>query len=223
MRSELRPLVNKMSVKRSSRSDAVYSGRVGSVEVVAASVGVGPAVAKATTERLLETLRVDRVVVSGIAGGVGHGLRIGDVILPERVLDAATGAEYHPDVFGGIELEGTVLTTAELITGRPEIASLRDRGVLAVEMEGAAVGEVCQGAGIPWTLFRSISDHADEGVVDGTVLAMLNEDGSTNVAAAARLIATKPGRLKNLLKLARDSQKAANAAAEAAVSAILRI
>jgi adenosylhomocysteine nucleosidase len=224
MKSELRPLLKKLSLKRPGTSEqAVYEGRAGAVEVVAATIGVGPEVARRTTERLVESFGVDRVVLSGIAGGVDHGLKIGDVILPDRVIDAETGVEYHPSVFGGIELEGTILTTAQLITGKAEITALRDKGVKAVEMEGAAVGEVCSGLDLPWTLFRSISDHADEGVVDDTVLAMLNADGSTNVAAAARLIAANPGRLKGLVRLARDSQKAANAAAEAAISAILQI
>jgi hypothetical protein len=59
--------------------------------------------------------------------------------------------------------------------------------------------------------------------VDDSVLSLLNEDGSTNVAAAVRLILTRPGRLPGLVGLARDSAKAAGAAAASAVSATARI
>jgi len=221
MRSELRPLQKKMSLKRSvSGQAAVYEGRVDGVGVVAATIGVGPAIASKTTRRLLESFRVDRVVVSGIAGAVDLGLRIGEVMVPETVIDAETGAEYRTDRLGAIEPAGTILTTSELITGPAEVEALRRRGVRAVEMEGSGVAEVCTQMGIPWTLFRSISDRADEGVVDDSVLAMLNEDGSTNVGAALRLIVARPGRLKNLMKLARDSQSAAGAAADATIAAI---
>jgi adenosylhomocysteine nucleosidase len=210
-----------MSLKRvASAGSAVYEGRIGGIDVVAATIGVGPEVARRTTRRLLETFTVERVVVSGIAGGVEDSLEIGEVIVPERVIDAATGAEYHPKKLGALEPEGTVLTTSGLITGPDEIAALRHDGVRAVEMEGSSVGEVCAELGLPWTLFRAISDRADEGVVDDSVLAMLNDDGSANVAAALRLIAARPGRLRNLMKLARDSQKAANAAADASIAAI---
>jgi adenosylhomocysteine nucleosidase len=224
MRSELRPIVKKLSLKASrGPGDMVYGGRAGTVEVVAATIGVGPVVAGRTTERLLGSGSFDHVVVSGIAGAIGRDLSIGDLVVPEVVLDARTRAEYRPTPISGCELKGTVLTTADLITDASEVEALRRSGVEAVEMEGSGVGEVCTRLGIPWTLFRSISDRADEGVVDGSVLSLLNEDGSTNVMAALRLILTRPGRLPGLMGLARDSANAAGAAATAAISATARI
>ncbi len=224
MRSELRPIVKKLSLKRSGvAGDSVYEGLAGPVEVVAATIGVGPAVAARTTERLLGSGSFDHVVVSGIAGAIGRGLSIGDVLVPEKIVDAATEAEYRPSQMEGVELKGTILTTAELITDPDSVERLRRSGVEAVEMEGAGVGEVCTRLAIPWTVFRSISDRADEGVVDDSVLSLLNEDGSTNVSAALRLIFTRPGRLPGLVGLARDSAKAADAAAAQAIAATTRI
>jgi adenosylhomocysteine nucleosidase len=224
MRSELRPIVKKLSLKASRvPDDTVYEGRAGTVGVVAAAVGVGPVVAARTTERLLGSGSFDHVVVSGIAGAIGRDLSIGDLVVPEVVIDARTRIEYRPTPMAGVELKGTVLTTAELITDESEVEALRRSGVGAVEMEGSGVGEVCTRLGIPWTVFRSISDRADEGVVDDSVLSLLNEDGSTNVGAALRLMLTRPGRLPGLMGLARDSAKAAGAAATAAVAATARI
>jgi adenosylhomocysteine nucleosidase len=224
MRSELRPIVKKLSLKASRvPGDTVYGGRAGRVEVVAATIGVGPVVAARTTERLLGSGSFDHVVVSGIAGAISRGLSIGDLVVPEVILDARTKAEYSPTPMAGFELKGTVLTTAELITDESEVEALRRSGVEAVEMEGSGVGEVCTRLGVPWTVFRSISDRADEGVVDDSVLSLLHEDGSTNVAAALRLVVTRPGRLPGLMGLARDSAKAAGAAATAAVAATARV
>ncbi|WP_244193952.1 5'-methylthioadenosine/adenosylhomocysteine nucleosidase [Bordetella genomosp. 12] len=44
-------------------------------------------------------------------------------------------------------------------TGRDLRASLPD--ALCVEMEGAAVAQICHEFGVPWALLRTISDHAD--------------------------------------------------------------
>jgi adenosylhomocysteine nucleosidase len=223
MRSELRPIVKKLSLKRAAATasgDTLYEGRAGAVEVVAATIGVGPRVAARTTERLLGASgSFDHVVVSGIAGAIGRGLAIGDIIVAEKVVDAATKAEYRPSQMAGVELKGTILTTADLITDPDAVEGLRRSGVEAVEMEGAGVAEVCTRLGIPWTVFRSISDRADEGVVDDSVLSLLNEDGSTNASAAVRLILTRPQRLPGLVALARDSGRAATAAAAAAIAA----
>jgi adenosylhomocysteine nucleosidase len=135
MRSELRPIVKRLSLKRSAApGDSVYEGRAGPVDVVAATIGVGPEVAARTTERLLGSGSFDHVVVSGIAGAIGKGLRIGDVLVPEKIVDAATKAEYHPSPMEGVELKGTILTTAELITDPEAVEGLRRSGVEAVEM-----------------------------------------------------------------------------------------
>ncbi|AMD49546.1 S-adenosylhomocysteine nucleosidase [Bordetella holmesii F627] len=47
----------------------------------------------------------------------------------------------------------------DAVTGADLRASLPD--ALCVEMEGAAVAQVCHEFGVPWALLRTISDHAD--------------------------------------------------------------
>jgi adenosylhomocysteine nucleosidase len=220
MTSELKPIVKGLSLSIDrSRSAAtgqkVYEGRVGKIRVHAATVGVGPDEARRSTKHLIDQVGGDHVVVSGIAGGVSRSVNIGDLVFPEILIDHATGTEYRPTGWPGAKLAGTILTTAELITGPAEVEALRSQGVVAVEMEGAAVGEICESVGRPWTVVRSISDRADEGIVDTSVLSLLNPDGSTNVGAAISLIVRRPGRLPKLMRLAQDSQKAATAAAGA--------
>ena len=71
MRMERRPLVRQARA-RSLRTDVrtLHTGRVGEVEVVIAQLGVGPAVARTTTDWALKRFTVDHVVVTGIAGGL---------------------------------------------------------------------------------------------------------------------------------------------------------
>ena len=46
------------------------------------------------------------------------------------------------------------------------------QGVVAVDMETAAVAAVCEAAACPWSVFRGISDYAGEGLVDDAIFAM---------------------------------------------------
>jgi nucleoside phosphorylase len=188
--------------------------------VIATTIGVGPEAAARTTERVLSTVSVDHVVVCGIAGGVGPHREIGSMVVPDRVLDGATRRELRPDALNGVPRTGTILTVGELVLDHEHLGKLAAEGIDALDMESSAVGDVCGRLGYRWSVFRSISDNASEGVVDDSVLGLLHEDGSVNVGAAVRLILTHPGRLPRLARLAKDSSVAARAAAKAAIGAI---
>lgn len=81
---------------------------------------------------------------------------------PARSLDAAHLAEFGiraPRLHEGLVVSGDrfVATAAESAALR---AALPD--ALAVEMEGAAVAQVCADFGLPFALLRVISDRADD-------------------------------------------------------------
>src|SRR5579862_8452722 len=140
MRSELRPLVRALGAKPAQLGTlAVHVGRAGRAEVTAALIGVGPAAARASTERLLDAGRFDHVVVSGIAGGIGPGGSVGDSVAPEVVEDLASGRRFTPPPFGDRPRAGVLVTTGELIMDDDHIRSLVARGVVALDMETSAV------------------------------------------------------------------------------------
>ena len=97
MRSELRPLVRRLSLKQSRSGDRnLLWGMLGCVEVVATTTGIGTRAAAITVERVLDSIPVQQLVMIGIAGGIGPSVDIGDLIVPELVVDLATGAEFIP-------------------------------------------------------------------------------------------------------------------------------
>ena len=72
------------------------------------------------------------------------------------------------DVFDAAHTQlhvGVVASGDRFVSHEAEARSLVSDlpSVLAVEMEGAAVAQVCAEAGVPFAVFRSISDRADEG------------------------------------------------------------
>jgi adenosylhomocysteine nucleosidase len=221
MPAELRPLVRRLGLRREGRGrDALRRGRIGRFEVVAALTGIGTGAAARAAERLLDSTAPDHVVVVGIAGGIGAGVRIGDVVVPEVVVDRASGSEHRPDPLGALVARGMLLTSDELLTGAEEIARLAGRGVVAVDMETAAVAAVCEHRGCRWSVVRAISDRADDGSVDAAVLGLARPDGSADLPAVARFLLRRPAQITRLVRLARGMQRAAEAAARCVAEAL---
>src|ERR1700722_16317634 len=103
MKSELRPVVRAFGLKQAQLGGvSVHTGSVGNADIVATTTGIGTALATSATERLLGLGEFDRVMVVGIAGGVGPSVAIGDLVIPEVVVDGTTGNEYRPAPIEGL-------------------------------------------------------------------------------------------------------------------------
>jgi adenosylhomocysteine nucleosidase len=224
MRHELRPLVRPLSLRASGPgADALLSGAVGRVEVVAAITRIGTVAAARAAERVLDSGAIDHLVVVGIAGGIGASVGIGDLVVPELVLDLSTGAQHRPARLGGATPRGTLATSDGLILDRDAFARLEQRGVIAIDMETSAIAAVCERRGCRWSVFRAISDRAGDPGVDSAVFGLAGPDGGPNLPALARFVLTRPWRLAKLARLARDMRIATHAAASAAVAALAQI
>lgn len=176
-------------------------GTIHHTPVILARSGIGKVAAAVTAAVLCQ--RVDAVVMVGTAGGVGPGVRPGDVVVADSLLQHDVDARpLYPrwQIDGVIRFSPDPALTAGLAAAadavvdlrRPDLASLgmttprRHTGLivsgdrfigtrqasddlrrdlpdaLAVEMEGAAVAQVCAGAGVPFAVARTISDRADD-------------------------------------------------------------
>lgn len=209
---EQRHLIDRLSARRAVQvaGREVAVGRLSGQSVVLALSRIGKVAAATTATALIERFAPDRVVFTGVAGGLGEGVRVGDLVLadafvqhdldasplfprwevplygrsrfatdgPLRValqsaatsvlarsadwLDARLRATYRidqPRLHTGLVLSGDrfVATAAESSVLR---AALPD--ALAVEMEGAAVAQVCADYGLPFAALRTVSDRADD-------------------------------------------------------------
>jgi adenosylhomocysteine nucleosidase len=217
---ELVPLAQKLSLEETKLGDlTAHMGTLGDREVVAIVTGMGTAFAREHTERLLDAVPVERVVVVGITGALESETPIGTLIRPEVVVNSATGTEYRPAPFGEQVPHGTMWTTDVLITGADALADLRAQGVVSLDMETAAIAAVCDARGIPWSVFRVISDRANDGSVDEEVFHLSNQDGTPNRQAIASYFAKYPERLPEMARIADDVKRATESAADAAIRA----
>ena len=221
---KLRPVVRALRADRSVvRGIPVHRVWIGDVDVTAATIGVGPAAAARSTVHLLDASATDVVLVSGVAGGLDPQVPIGTVVVPATVVNRGSGRRLHATPVKDVDLAGTIATSHELVVDEERQGALRAEGVDAVDMETAAVAEVCSDRGLPWLAFRGISDRPSDGLVDGSMIGMLKPDGRANPLAMARFVAMRPWKIPGLVRLGRDATLAARRAAEAAVAACGRL
>ncbi len=199
----LADMVDARIVARANR--VFYCGRLWGHAVVAVLARVGKVAAATTATTLIEHFGVRAVVLTGVAGGVGDGVRLGDVVVATAVLqhdmDASplfprfevplTGVSRWPcDTTLSDALvwaaratlaptagaaagplpptarlhQGLVVSGDRFVSTAAESAALRAAlpDALAVEMEGAAVAQVCADYAVPMAMVRCISDRADD-------------------------------------------------------------
>jgi adenosylhomocysteine nucleosidase len=195
-------------VERAGRT--FWQGQLRDQSVVLALSRMGKVAAATTTTTLVEAFGVDQVVFTGVAGGLGPGVRVGDVVvagqfmqhdmdvsplfarfevplygrtlfdcdarLSDHLFAAArsyltrTGDLADPGPFtSGATLHRGLIASGDQFVGRADQSSdlkaaLQSAGhlPLAVEMEGAAVAQVCHDYGVAFAAMRTISDRADD-------------------------------------------------------------
>jgi len=166
-------------------------GTLNGKPVVLCKSGVGKVNAAVCTQILIDRFGADAVIFTGVAGALDPSLDIGDVVVstecvqhdmdasplgfprgtipfadtsvfpadPELVRLAYEASKALP---GGRVLKGRVLSGDQFVADRETVRRLHEelQGV-CVEMEGAAVAQVCAMNGVPYVVIRSMSDKAD--------------------------------------------------------------
>lgn len=219
MKPELAPILRALLLERTTLEDrTVYVGAAGDVDVVAYKTGIGTKPAIEATEHALAHANADHVIVVGVAGGMGPSVDIGDLVVPEVVVDRPNGmTEHHPVPLGGVTPRGTIITSDEFGYDPEQTKRFIADGVVAVDMETGPIGRLCEEAGMPWSTFRAISDRADDTTVDIAMLEMAGEDGSGDFGAVAKYLLRRPWKIVHLARMAKGSKKATEAAAAAAI------
>jgi adenosylhomocysteine nucleosidase len=178
-----------------------WQGELHGQPVVLALSRIGKVAAATTATTLIEAFGAQRLVFTGVAGGIAPGVRVGDVVVAQAFVQHDMDASplfpryqiplYGRERFAGDLALGEALLAAtragldrlglqaavhhgliasgdRFVSAAEEAralhAALSEAGhpPLAVEMEGAAVAQVCHDYGIPFAAMRTISDRADD-------------------------------------------------------------
>ncbi len=217
MQPELKAIVDSFGL-RPAAGESVWShaGTVGDWSVTTLVTGMGPTLGREAATRALGAGPLDHVMVMGIAGGLDPDLPVGSLMVPSRVQLYPDGPEYTSHPIPPRQASGGLMTTEGLFDDDDVWRPILERGFGAVDMEAAGVAEMCEAAGVEWSVYRGISDRPDEHIVDQAVFWLSKPDGSADPVALAKYLARDPRRAKALAHLNRCMQTAARLAADTA-------
>lgn len=155
-----------------------FSGYLGENQIVLAQCGIGKVCAAAGAVELINRYHPEIIINTGAAGGIAPGLNVMDVIVAERsaYYDVYCGGEPgcvqdFPRFLGSDEklLDvckslnircGLIAGGDKFITHEEEVREIKKiyPEALAVDMESAAIAQVCYMYKVPFVSLRVISD-----------------------------------------------------------------
>jgi adenosylhomocysteine nucleosidase len=188
-------------VQRAGRD--FWCGHLQGQPVVLALSKLGKVAAATTATTVIEAFGAKQLVFTGVAGGVGPGVQVGDVVLATNFVQhdmdcSPLFPRYEIPLYGqsrfacdpGLNAhlfeaaqqalmsiasasssqvhQGLIASGDRFVSSAAEVAALvqgltqAGHPPLAVEMEGAAVAQVCHDYGVPFAAVRTISDRADD-------------------------------------------------------------
>lgn len=168
-----------------------YDGVLHNKPVTVVRSGIGKVNASIATTLLIQEFKVDAVINTGSAGGIGESLTIGDLVISTELAYNDTDNRDIGYTFGQIPQmpprfpadqllqtmieraatnvewpvqSGLVVTGDTFISSEEQIIQIKEffPEVLVTEMEGAAVAQTCLQFNIPCAVIRAVSDTADE-------------------------------------------------------------
>ena len=191
MQEEIEPLlayfdkVNVVEYANNKYYEVNYNG----LDIVIAYSKIGKVFASLTASTMIEKFGCDTLLFSGVAGGINPKLKIGDLIIADKLcqhdLDITAFGHPHGYVPGGKvfvetskELRDVAIKVAKendlkviegiIATGDQFVHSTQRKEFIentfnadALEMEGASVAVVCDALNVPFFILRAISDTAD--------------------------------------------------------------
>jgi adenosylhomocysteine nucleosidase len=172
------------------------------IQVAVAGVGRDCARRKAL-ELVAAPARPRLVIMAGYAGALDPDLRVGDVVIASEVVDESGGRwkTCYP------ASRGRILTVDRLVGNAEEKRELgRRHQANAVDMESAAVAQVCVEHGVPFWCVRAISDDASMSL--SPRLLRLFAGGGVSPARVCLELLRAPGILPELIRLGRTSKLA---------------
>lgn len=171
-------------------SAVIFEGEINGKQIALLQSGIGKVAAATGTVALLLKTQCDLVINTGSAGGVAQGLSVGDIVISTETAyhDADVTAFGYakgqlpscPPRFKSDEKLtalvsqvvqeqgknaefGLICSGDSFIAGAESLAQIKADfpDVVAVEMEAAAIAQVCHSFNVPFVVVRAISDNGD--------------------------------------------------------------
>ena len=169
---------------------SLFTGTIDNNEICLVQCGIGKVASAAATALLIQSFAPDAVINTGSAGGFDPQLNIGDVVIASQLLHHDVDVTHFGYDLGqvpqmpvyyesdaslvllaqkaiarlpDIQVKTGLVCSGDSFVGSDEAANKIKANfptMAAVEMEGAAIGQVCHLMKIPFVVIRSLSDIA---------------------------------------------------------------
>ena len=219
---ELMPTVRRLRLKKEGRW---WRGKVGLHDVAAGLSGVGGVRAVATLEALYGELHIRAVYNMGFVGALTARHNAGDVLVFGSVIRLTAFDPHRPaprlptsvDAFSDAPaaFDAPKLLSSDILVHDPahKRRLAEETGTDAVDMESFALAEACRRLHLRLCIVRGVSDPVTMALPEA-LPQWVKPDGRRNVFRAATYLALRPWRVPTVIKLAKNSARAANAIAE---------
>ncbi len=237
IRQEISPLVSYMNVHKKLDIDGMlfFRGDLNGLPLALVQGGVGRKNAVKAANCLLKSIKIDVLISAGVAGGIRHGLNVGDLVVAESVghsnqcdfdveeLQLESDYVCNKEVLQlarqlskSMESKfhfGSLLTVDKVISNASTKKRIGEQNsFLAVEMESAAVAEIAYKEGVKFAAIRSISDDIDDDLhLDYD--SIMSDEGKAKVASIALEVLKNPQKLSLLRRLNKQTKTAAKSLA----------
>ena len=186
-------------------------------DVALAVTGMGALTGARRARDLLGSSR-RALIAAGFCGAIDPALRVGDVIVAERVVDEMSGETFLPDpglLTATTGRRGTLVTAARLVRTPAQRARIAGD---ACDMESAALARVAAAAGVPFVAIRAVTDEAGHTLPDFDRLS----DAAGRLTPGLGLIyfLTHPREVPRLLRLGPAARRAGRSLAAAVATTL---
>jgi len=230
MPEEVAPLRARMGVTTRVQHGAfvIERGQLAGRPVALGLSGDGARNARSGVDALLAGSGARALLVLGVSGALSPELATADLIVASRVTeedgrvhdaDPARTAAAARATGGRQAVVMSARKIADTADEKRRLAAQAGAGLAVVDLESASYVAAADGAGIPWTVLRAISDTAGE-----TLPPLLNRSmdagGAVSRGRVLRGLISDPGALPVLLTLRRRVGQCSEVLARAAEAAL---
>lgn len=157
-------------------------GNIGNKAVILAKSGIGKVCAAVMVTELINKYKPDYIINSGLAGGIDNNIKVLDVVVGSKVVyhdvwcgegNAYGQVQDFPEYYEADEKllnkimenpnlhKGLICSGDKFISNQDELLKIKNDFplALAVDMESAAIAQVCYIYKVPFLSMRIISDN----------------------------------------------------------------
>lgn len=206
-----------------------FTAMLGGKQFTVLGHGIGHRRARETILIALELVpHPEMIIATGVAGALSGGLKPGDLVLADRLLQVEKDGEVarRVDSIKAAELQdagraltranlrhsiGAMLTMHRVISVAEKRLAKEDTGAIAVDMETAAIAAEAGAHNIPFISLRAVLDELDDEVPGADVL---DEQGRVRPLAATSYFVRNPGAVLELPRMIRNLGRATKSIAD---------